>query len=360
MSIYTSIIRPALFHLPAETVHELGIEALRLGLAGFAAPKHHIYNEFGVIERFGLRFANPLGIAAGFDKNAVVVNPLEKLGFGFVEVGTVTYDPQPGNPKPRMFRLPADEALINRLGFNNDGAAKVADRLKSLKRNCVVGVNIGKNKDVPNEEATENYLKCFDLIHAHADYVAVNISSPNTPNLRELQKADSLGELLGELQKRNQELSGANPMKPLLVKIAPDLTSGEVESIVEIALRYELAGIIATNTTISRESLKTNNVSSLGAGGLSGRPLTKRSTEVVSEIHRYSKGRIPIVGVGGIFDAQDAFDKIAAGASLVQAYTGFVYGGPYFARDVNAGLGNILKARGFSTLDEAVGSNVKM
>jgi dihydroorotate dehydrogenase len=223
-----------------------------------------------------------------------------------------------------------------------------------------LGVNIGKNKHVPNEEATQNYLKSFDLVHSHADYIAVNISSPNTPNLRELQKAESLDELLGELQKRNRELSGSDPLKPLLVKIAPDLTPDEIESIVDIALRYELAGIIATNTTISRERLKTKDAVSIGAGGLSGRPLTKRSTEVISDIYRYSKGKIPIVGVGGIFNAQDAFDKIAAGASLIQAYTGFVYGGPYFARDVNAGLADILKTRGFSTLDDAVGSETKI
>lgn len=356
MSIYKSIIRPALFKLPAETVHELGIEALRLGLAGSVEPAPQAYDKFGAIERFGLTFANPLGIAAGFDKNAMVVNQLQRLGFGFVEVGTVTYQSQPGNPKPRMFRLPADNALINRLGFNNDGAVKVAGRLKSLKRNCVLGVNIGKNKDVPNDEATENYLRCFDLIYEYADYVAVNISSPNTPHLRELQKSESLIELLGALQKRNRELSGDSAIKPLLVKIAPDLTDAEIESIVDIALSYELAGIIATNTTIAREALKTKDVVGIGAGGLSGRPLTKRSTEVVSRIFRYSKGKIPIIGVGGIFNAQDAFDKIAAGASLIQAYTGFVYGGPRFARDLNTGLAEILADRGFSSIDDAVGS----
>lgn len=347
-----------MFAFDAERAHELGIEALKLGLVPFGSPSDVV--NLSPIERFGLKFSNPLGIAAGFDKNAVVVNPLEKLGFGFVEVGTVTYEPQPGNAKPRMFRLPADKALINRLGFNNEGAVKVAERLKVLKRNCVVGVNIGKNKDVPIEEATQNYLKSFDLVHAHADYIAVNISSPNTPNLRELQKAESLDELLGELQKRNRTLSTADPLKPLLVKIAPDLTPDEIESIVDIALRYELAGIIATNTTISRERLKTKDAASIGAGGLSGRPLTKRSTEVVSVIYRHSKGKIPIIGVGGIFNAQDAFDKIAAGASLIQAYTGFVYGGPDFARDVNAGLADILKTRGFSTLDDAVGSETKI
>lgn len=341
-----------MFGFDAERAHELGMEALKLGIL----PGSVSQSEWSVV-RFGLKFSNPLGIAAGFDKNAIVVNQLSKLGFGFVEVGTITFHPQPGNPKPRMFRLPQDEALINRLGFNNDGAVKVAERLKMLKRNCIVGVNIGKNKNVPNEEATENYLKTFELIHEHADYVAVNISSPNTPNLRELQKADSLDELLSELQKRNVELSGGKP-KPLLVKIAPDLTEAEIESIVDIAIRYELAGIIATNTTISRDGLKTKDVENIGAGGLSGRPLTKRSTEVISSIYRYSKGTIPIVGVGGIFDAKDAFDKIAAGASLIQAYTGFVYGGPYFARDVNVGLARILREYGFSSLDEAVGSGI--
>lgn len=346
-----------MFGLDAERAHELGIEALKLGLVP-VGPNSDEPN-FGSIERFGLKFSNPLGIAAGFDKNGVVVNQLERLGFGFVEVGTVTFQPQPGNPKPRMFRLPQDYALINRLGFNNDGAVKVAERLKLLKRNCVVGVNIGKNKDVLIEEASENYLRSFDLVHPHADYIAVNISSPNTPNLRELQRSDSLDELLGALQGRNRELSGKGPIKPLLVKIAPDLTAGEIESIVDVAFRYELAGIIATNTTVSREGLKTRNAASIGAGGLSGRPLTERSTEVVSAIYRYSKGKIPIIGVGGIFNAQDAFDKIAAGASLIQAYTGFVYGGPYFARDVNAGLANILKDRGFRSLDEAVGSASK-
>ena len=242
--------------------------------------------------------------------------------------------------------------MINRLGFNNDGAVLIAERLKKLKRQCVVGVNIGKNKDVPNEEATENYLKCFEAVHGVADYVAVNISSPNTPNLRELQKAESLEELLRELQKKNREMGA----KPLLVKIAPDLSETEIEAIVDITLRFELSGIIATNTTISRDGLATKDVEKIGDGGLSGKPLTQRSTDVISTIYRYSKGNLPIIGVGGIFTAEDAFAKIAAGASLIQAYTGFVYGGPSFARDVNIGLAAILKERGFKTLDEAVGS----
>ena len=349
--LWEKLIRPALFHLDAERAHELGIKALELGLSSIVAPSTE-GSAFGEVERFGLKFANPLGVAAGFDKNGVVVNQLASLGFGFVEVGTVTYEPQPGNPKPRMFRLPDDKALINRLGFNNDGAVTISERLSKLGRKCVVGVNIGKNKGVPNEEATENYLRSFDLVHPVADYIAVNISSPNTPNLRELQKAENLDELLGELQRRNKELG----TKPLLVKIAPDLTEAEIESIVTIAMQYEIAGIIATNTTISRERLQTKNIDAIGAGGLSGMPLTNRSTEVVATIYRYSKGKLPIVGVGGIFTAEDAFEKIAAGACLLQAYTGFVYCGPEFARTINNELKTILERLGFSDLDEAVGS----
>ena len=351
--LWEKLIRPALFRLDAERAHELGIKAMELGLSSLFVSSND-ETKISEVLRFGLKFANPLGIAAGFDKNGLVVNQLASLGFGFVEVGTVTLEPQTGNPKPRMFRLPEDQALINRLGFNNDGAAVVAQRLRDLDRRCVVGVNIGKNKDVPNEEATENYIKCFDIVHPVADYVAVNISSPNTPNLRELQKAENLNELLGALQDRNQELGE----KPLLVKIAPDLSEAEIESIIDIALRYDLAGIIATNTTVSRDGLKTTNIDGIGAGGLSGKPLTERSTNVVSTIHRHSKGNLPIIGVGGIFTAEDAFEKIAAGASLLQAYTGFVYGGPTFAVDINRGLAVILEKCGFASLDEASGSGV--
>jgi dihydroorotate dehydrogenase len=353
--VYEKIIRPALFNISPETAHEIGIEALKVGLSSKAAQnlaaKKFAVERFGAIERFGLKFKNPLGIAAGFDKNGIVVNQLAALGFGFVEVGTVTFKPQKGNEKPRLFRLAEDKALINRLGFNNEGTPRVVERLKKINPNCVLGVNIGKNKDVPNEEAIENYLKSFDLASEVADYIAVNVSSPNTPNLRELQKAENLEELLSRLQKRNQELKN----KPLLVKIAPDLTEAEIEAITDIALRFELAGIIATNTTVSRENLKTKIDET---GGLSGMPLKKRSNEVVSKIFRYAKGKLPIVGVGGIFTAEDAFEKIAAGASLIQAYTGFVYQGFTFARDVNSGLAGILRKKGFKTIDEAVGTNV--
>ncbi len=338
-----------MFSFEAERAHEIGIKALEMGMA---APFYSSASADTEIDMFGSRFANPLGIAAGFDKNGVVINQLASLGFGFVEVGTVTFRPQTGNSKPRMFRLPDDQALINRLGFNNEGAEIVAERLRKLRRKCVVGVNIGKNKDVPNEEAVENYLASFDLVHSVADYVAVNISSPNTPNLRELQKAESLDELLSALQGRNRELG----RKPLLVKIAPDLTEAEIEACVDVCHRYDVDGIIATNTTISRDGLKTPNVDEIGAGGLSGMPLLARSNEVVSTIYKYSAGKLPIIGVGGIFTAEHAFTKIAAGASLVQAYTGFINGGPTFAREISEGLARLLAERGFSTVSDAVGS----
>ncbi len=358
MSIYQSIVRPVLFRLPTETAHEIGIETLKIALGSkFArklAAKRFDAETFGGVERFGLKFRNALGMAAGFDKNGVIVNQLAALGFGFVEVGTVTFKPQDGNERPRLFRLSKDWALINRLGFNNDGAAVVTERLQKIDPNCIVGVNIGKNKDVPNEEATENYLKSFDLVHPVADYIAINISSPNTPNLRELQKADILDELIGRLQKRNCERGAL----PLLVKIAPDLTQGEIEAIVDICLRHDIAGIIATNTTISREGLKTPGVENFGQGGLSGKPLSERSTEVISAIYKYSKGKLRVIGVGGIFSAEDAFAKIAAGASLVQAYTGFIYAGPAFASEIKSGLAKILAERGFENIDQAVGSAV--
>lgn len=356
--VYKKLVRPVLFGVPAETAHEIGLDALRIGLGSeFAqelAAKRFAAVSAGEVELFGLKFKNPLGIAAGFDKNGVVVNQLASLGFGFVEVGTVTVHPQKGNDKPRLFRLPEDKALINRLGFNNDGTEKVVERLSKLDRKCIVGINIGKNKDVPNEEATENYLKSFELVHKAADYVAVNISSPNTPNLRELQRSENLEELLRALQERNLELSA----KPLLVKIAPDLSEGDIEAIADACIRFNISGVIATNTTVSREGLKTPDAASRGAGGLSGKPLAVRSNEVISSIYRYSKGRLPIVGVGGIFTARDAFDKIAAGASLLQAYTGFVYRGPGFAGEINVGLAAILKERGFANIEAAVGSAV--
>ncbi|HVF46371.1 MAG TPA: quinone-dependent dihydroorotate dehydrogenase [Pyrinomonadaceae bacterium] len=349
MSFYSSIIRPLMFRLPAETAHDLGIRALRLG----RFVREEDGAPFGPLERFGLTFKNPIGMAAGFDKNALVVDQLCSLGFGFVEVGTVTFKAQAGNPKPRLFRLPADRALINRLGFNNDGAAAIAERLKSLERRCIVGVNIGKNKDVPIAAASEDYLRVLNVVHRVADYIAVNVSSPNTANLRDLQVRARLEELLSALVKRNTELGA----KPLLLKIAPDLSEQEIESIVGICTDLRLSGMIATNTTVSRSGLNTQDIKSFGEGGISGAPLTHRSRDVIAAIRRHSKGKLPIIGVGGIMTPEAAFAKIAAGACLLQTYTGFVYGGPSFARELNKGLLTIIRKRGFTSLDEAVGSS---
>ena len=353
-------LRPLLFRLPPETAHELAVKFLKSGFADkFVKNQNH--SPFGEIECFGLKFKNPVGVAAGFDKNGVVATELARLGFGFVEVGTTTFHPQPGNPKPRLFRLPQDKALINRAGFNNDGTAAVVERLKKNRPPCVLGMNIGKSKIVANEEATEDYLKSFDLVHPIADYVVVNVSSPNTPNLRELQKADVLAELLDALQQRNRELSPKNKLVPLLVKIAPDLSEMEIEAIVGVAIDLKLAGIVATNTTINRENLKTTKteIERIGAGGLSGKPLARHSTEIVEKIFRFSGGKLPIIGVGGIFTAADAFEKIAAGASLVQLYTGFVYQGLNVARDISDGLIKILQEKDFRSFQEAIGSNKK-
>ncbi|HSI89177.1 MAG TPA: quinone-dependent dihydroorotate dehydrogenase [Pyrinomonadaceae bacterium] len=346
--LYERIARPLMFRLDAETAHDIGRGMLKAGVAGRQRFEDPILRS----EVFGLEFENPLGMAAGFDKNGLVADRLADLGFGFVEVGTVTLRPQPGNEKPRMFRLPRDRALINRLGFNNEGAEAVADRLRKIRRECVIGVNIGKNKDVPNDEAVQNYLDCLRIIHPVADYIAVNISSPNTPGLRELQQAEHLSDLIGALSAANRQLGG----KPLLVKIAPDLSDAEIEAAVDACVGHDVAGIIATNTTVSREGLRTPNVAEIGEGGLSGRPLAARSNEVISRLYTHTGGRLPIIGVGGVFSGQDAFDKIAAGASLVQAYTGFIYGGPHFASELTRSLAEILRARGFASVSEAVGS----
>lgn len=365
--LWNKLIRPLAFGLDAERAHELGMTALRSGLA---APFYN--DEIDPIlscERFGLKFRSPLGVAAGFDKNGLAVGPLTKLGFGFVEVGTVTAMPQPGNPKRRLFRLPEDGALINRLGFNNDGVERVVKRLQAVTIPCVIGINIGKNKDVPNDEAAESYLAALEAVHSSADYIAVNVSSPNTPGLRELQTGAYLDVLLRRLASRNAELneqahysnmpagriSFAKPA--LLVKIAPDLSEDEIATIVDACLKYGIDGIIATNTTVSRSGLRSSGVDALGEGGMSGLPLRQRSSEVIRTIRRLSDGKLPIIGVGGIFGPKDAFEKIAAGACLVQAYTGFVYGGPGFARSINDGLAALLEERGFSSINEAVGSN---
>lgn len=286
------------------------------------------------------------------------------LGFGFIEVGTVTNLPQTGNPRPRLFRLQSDQALINRMGFNNEGARKVSQNLSLHRPACVLGVNIGKSRAVALEEATDDYLASFESVYDVADYVAVNVSSPNTPGLRQLQNADALYALLQALESRNRELAGRlserKPL-PLLVKIAPDLQEHELESIVDVAERAGLAGIIATNTTTQRTGLKTSSsiIEACGEGGLSGAPLRASSTEIIASLYSLTRGRIPIIGVGGIFSAEDAWNKICAGASLIQIYTGFIYEGPGIVRDINEGLHERLLKHGFRTLDEAVGCRVK-
>jgi dihydroorotate dehydrogenase len=357
--LYRSLLRPLLFKLPPETAHEFALRALSLGLGGLA-PGGAGGARFGELRRFGLSFGNPVGVAAGFDKNGLVAPQLARLGFGFVEVGTVTRLPQPGNPRPRLFRLPADRALVNRQGFNNEGAEALARRLSRGRRpDCVLGVNIGKSRAVPVEEANEDYLASFEAVRPHADYVAVNVSSPNTPGLRELQRADLLGSLLGALQARNRELGareGRAPL-PLLVKVAPDLGAGELEMVVAAARGAGVAGIIATNTTTARDGLLTDprDVAACGEGGLSGAPLRARSTRVVAALRLLTRGEPELVGVGGVFDAEGAWEKICAGAGLVQLYTGFVYEGPGVARRINEGLSALAARHGFSTLDEAVG-----
>ena len=291
---------------------------------------------------FGLTFKNPVGLAAGFDKNAEYIEDMAKLGFGFIEIGTVTPKPQPGNDKPRMFRLVNDSALINRMGFNNQGADVAAERLKHLKdRNgLIIGGNIGKNKVTPNEEAVNDYIYCFHALYEHVDYFVVNVSSPNTPGLRDLQEKEPLKHILNTLQQLNTEKAS---QKPILLKIAPDLTDSQLDDIVEIVMDTKIAGVIATNTTISREGLRSDAELVKEAGGVSGAPLTKRSTEVIRYLSEKSGKAFPIIGVGGIHSAQDALDKLDAGASLVQVYTGFIYEGPGLVGDICKG---ILKRRG--------------
>ena len=366
--VYRSLLRPILFRLPPEMAHHLALHTLSLLLApgpinNFIASRFK-RTSFGELKRFGLTFSNPVGLAAGFDKDGVALEALSALGFGFIEAGTVTYHPQPGNKPPRLFRLPEDQALINRAGFNNKGAEVFARTVSNHGQDSVLGVSIGKSKIAPIERATADYLASFDLVYGVADYVAINVSSPNTPQLRELQQADQLESLLSALQSRNRELQTQNKRAvpvPLLVKLSPDLEHRELELIVDVIGRQKIDGIIATNTTISRRNLKTplQQVTALGEGGLSGLPLSQRATETIATLYKLTRGRIPIIGVGGIFTAADAWEKISAGASLVQLYTGFIYQGPGIARKINEGLAEILDREGFKTLDEAVGCRVE-
>lgn len=286
---------------------------------------------------FGISFPNPVGLAAGFDKDAKYVGNLACLGFGFLEIGTVTPLPQPGNDRPRLFRLPEDEALINRMGFNNEGAQAATERLRKRKCRLIIGGNIGRNKATLNEDAEGDYEKCFHTLYEVVDYFVINVSSPNTPGLRNLQEKEPLQKLIIHLQQLNSE----KPVpKPVLLKIAPDLTQEQLNDIISIALETGLSGIVATNTTVSREGLKTSSdkIQRIGPGGLSGRPLKNRSTEVIRYLYRQTGGSLPIIASGGIFTALDAKEKLDAGASLVQVYTGFIYEGPGIVKRICKGL----------------------
>lgn len=347
-------LRNILFLFPTEWIHYFSMNCLKL-LCSIGLVKKIIASIFtpttadGQWSMVNLNFKNPVGLGAGFDKNAKYLRELESLGFGFVEIGTVTPLPQAGNDKPRLFRLPKDKALINRMGFNNDGVKVVAERLRQWtivngqstsndsafiihRSHLIIGGNIGKNKVTPNEVAWKDYEICFKELHPYVDYFVVNVSSPNTPGLRELQEKGSLRKILMHLQMIN---NGKAVAKPILLKIAPDLTREQLDDVIDLALEIKLDGLVATNTTISREGLsKESELISKEAGGLSGKPLQKRSTEIVKYIHQKTKGEIPIIASGGIFTGADAKEKLDAGASLVQVWTGFIYEGPAIVKHI--------------------------
>jgi dihydroorotate dehydrogenase len=311
------------------------------------------------VRRFGLAFPNPVGLAAGLDKNADWFDALQVLGFGFVEVGTVTAQAQPGNSRPRLFRLPADRALLNRMGFNNRGAASIAARLAGKRTGALLGINIGKTALVPLEQADDDYLTSFQLLYPHARYFAVNVSSPNTPGLRQLQSRDALSALLRALMDRNAALARLHHQqpRPILVKIAPDLDDGQLDDVVNLCLELGVSGMIVANTTLSREGLTTPaaQVLSYGAGGLSGGPLTQRARALVAAVYRKTQGTLPLIGVGGIMTGEDAWQMIRAGASLVQVYSGFIYNGPAFIASIKRHLLQRLSEAGKTSLEEVIG-----
>ena len=339
--MYKSLIRPLLFRYDPEKIHHFTFSSIRFlnSIPGMPAMLKSMYDVRDPrLERevFGLKFPNPVGLAAGLDKDAVLYKELGGLGFGFIEIGTLTPKAQEGNPKKRLFRLREDSALINRMGFNNGGVYAAVERLKKNpkgKGHVLIGGNIGKNKVTPNEDAVQDYEICFDALYDYVDYFVVNVSSPNTPNLRELQDKEPLTKLLQTLQDKN----AAKPkQKPILLKIAPDLTDEQLLDIIDIVKTTKIAGVIATNTTISREGLQSENKSEIG--GLSGKPLTKRSTEVIRFLSEKSGKAFPIIGVGGIHTPEDAIEKLEAGASLIQLYTGFIYEGPGLIKAINKRL----------------------
>lgn len=365
---YRQLLRPLLFSglaLDPEWLHDAAMQLLaRLGRSPGGLLQHWLEQQFCLVDDrlrqtcWGLSFANPLGLAAGFDKDGQAVQAWPLLGFGFAELGTVTRLPQPGNPSPRLFRLVSDRAILNRMGFNNQGARALAERLEPLwvdqRPPIPMGINLGKSKLTPLAEAAADYQFSFQQLQPYGDYFVVNVSSPNTPGLRSLQAADQLEEIIAALQGENLG------QKPLLVKISPDLDWPEIDAILELALARGLAGIIATNTTLDRQglttpSLTTGNPPSAEAGGLSGAPLARRATEVIRYIYGQTDGQLPIIGVGGVFTAADAWHKITAGATLVQTYTGWVYEGPWMVRRLLRGLLAYLEDYQLGSIGEAVG-----
>lgn len=365
--LWQRLVRPFLFCADAERTHYAAMAGL---VAACRVPggRQLLRQQTVVTDArlrcavLGLNFPNPVGLAAGFDKDARWIRELSALGFGFLEVGTITDVPQAGNPPPRLFRLADDQALLNRLGFNNAGAQVAKQRLAAEDHSHVIlGINLGKSKITPNESAAESYLTSFRLLWPHANYVTINVSSPNTPHLRQLQDRGPLLELLLRLQIENQALAHADQSdpKPLLVKIAPDLSDSQLDDVMQISAEAKISGIIATNTTINRGDLKTSpaQVKTLGDGGVSGKPLTERSRQVVRRLYRSLGKEMVIVGVGGIFDGDDAWRMIAAGASLVQLYTGFIYGGPLTIKQINRRLLQRMDREGISHISELVGQD---
>jgi dihydroorotate dehydrogenase len=340
--VYKFLIRPLLFLLDPEKAHYFTFNALKFclklpGMGIFFRFYYKVKDKRLEKEVFGIKFPNPVGLGAGLDKDAILTDELGELGFGFIEIGTLTPKPQAGNDQPRLFRLKNDQALINRMGFNNKGVESAVSRLRNRKSRVIIGGNIGKNKVTPNEEAIKDYEICFEALFDHVDYFVVNVSSPNTPGLRALQEKEPLKALLSHLKSKN----AAKPkLKPILLKIAPDLSNEQLDDIIEIVKEVKLDGVIATNTTISREGLLTDKaiVEKAGMGGLSGLPLAKRSTEVIRYLHAKSGGSFPIIGIGGIHSEADALEKLAAGASLIQLYTGFIYEGPSLIKRINKAI----------------------
>jgi dihydroorotate dehydrogenase len=336
--MYRFFTRPFLFQFDPEKIHYFTFSALKfLGSLPLAENLLRLLFSYEdkKLERelFGIKFKNPVGLAAGFDKDAKLIDELACLGFGFIEIGTLTPQPQAGNDQPRLFRLPEDQALINRMGFNNEGVLAAVERLKKRKSKVIVGGNIGKNKITPNDKAVDDYNYCFEALYQYVDYFVVNVSSPNTPGLRELQEKEPLRNLMLHIKKL---CDLKEKSKPVLLKIAPDLTTSQLDDIIEILVSTKTDGVIATNTTISREGLVTshNRISAIGNGGLSGKPVREKSTEVISYLRSKLGKNYPIIGVGGIMSSEDAIEKINAGADLIQVYTGFIYEGPAFAKKI--------------------------